>query len=80
MKLTIKNSVYNTTVGSGLSVQGGRLINDRPNSQMGIVSAANARKEMKRENKIQMQAEAYVRGERRSEINEMMSGMSPGCD
>lgn len=80
MKLTIKNSVYNTTAGSGLSVQGGRLINDRPNSQMGIVSAANARKEMKRENKIQMQAEAYVRGERMSEINEMMSGMSPGCD
>ncbi len=82
MKLSIKNSIYQSGYnggGNGLTVRGGRLINDRPNSEMGIVQAANARRERKRDEKIQMQAEAYVRGERISEMNEMMRGMDC-CD
>jgi hypothetical protein len=72
MKLSMKNSIYQSGYnggGLGLTVRGGRLINNRPDSEMGIVSAANARREMKRQSKIQMQAEAYVRGEQMSEIN-----------
>ena len=75
MKLNLSQSIYasgSNGAGPGLTVQGGRLINSRPNSEMGIVQAANARKERKRQEKIQMQAEAYVRGERMSEMNEMM--------
>lgn len=53
------NSIY----GSGLTVSGGRLVNHAPDGVMGIVAAANARREMKHERKIQMQAEAYSRGQ-----------------
>jgi len=82
MKLKLSNSVYQSGYnggGPGLTVRDGRLINDRPNSEMGIVQAANARRQMKIEKKINMQAEAYVRGERMSEMNEMMRGMDC-CD
>jgi hypothetical protein len=47
----------------GLPVRDGRLMNDRPDSVMGITAAAIARKEMKRERKIQMYSEAFERGE-----------------
>ena len=82
MKLKLSNSVYQSGYGgggNGLTVRDGRLINERPNSEMGIVQAANARRQMKIEKKINMQAEAYVRGEQMSEMNEMMRGMS-SCD
>jgi hypothetical protein len=85
--LNLKNSIYKNgyAASPGLRIEGGQLINDRPNSEMGIVQAANARREMKRERKIQMNAEAYVRGEQISEMNEMMRSMSsccgkPNCD
>lgn len=88
MKLNLSQSVYANSsngAGPGLTVQGGRLINSRPNSEMGIVQAANARREMKRERKIQTYAEAYARGERMAEMDEMMRSMSsccgkPNCD
>jgi len=83
MKLNMKNSIYQSGYnggGPGLTVRGGRLINNRPDSEMGIVSAANARREMKQQRKIQMQAEAYVRGEQMSEMNEMMRNMGSCCD
>ena len=64
----------------GLPVRDGRLMNNRPDSVMGITAAAIARKEMKRERKIEMQAEAYVRGERMSEMDEMMRGGCSDCD
>ena len=83
MKLNLSQSIYaksSNGAGPGLRIEGGRLINDRPNSNMGIVEAANARKERKRQDKIQMQAEAYVRGERMSEMDEMMRGMCSDCD
>lgn len=82
IKLSIKNSVYQSGYnggGPGLTVKGGRLINNRPDSEMGIVSAANARRQRKKEDKINMQAEAYVRGEQISEMNEMMKGMDDCC-
>jgi hypothetical protein len=88
MKLNLSQSVYansSNTTAPGLRVEGGRLINDRPNGEMGIVQAANARKEMKRQRKIDTYAQAYVRGEQISEMNEMMRSMSsccgkPNCD
>ena len=88
MKLNLSQSVYANSsngAGPGLTVQGGRLINNRPNSEMGIVQAANARKERKRNEKIDLYAQAYVRGEQISEMNEMMREMSsccgkPNCD
>lgn len=88
MKLNLSQSIYANSsngAGPGLTVQGGRLINSRPNSEMGIVQAANARREMKRERKIQTYAEAYARGERMAEMDEMMRSMSsccgkPNCD
>ncbi len=82
MKFNIKNSVYlsqSNGAGPGLPVRGGRLINERPMPEMGIVQAANARREMKQERKIQMQSEAYVRGEQMSELNEMMMMGKNGC-
>ena len=58
----------------GLRVEGGRLINNRPDGMTGIQQMAMSRKVMKRESKIDMAAEGYVRGERMSEMNEMMGG------
>ena len=52
----------------GLTVRDGRLMNHAPDGVMGIVAAANARKAMKRESKIQMQSEAYERGEMMSDM------------
>jgi hypothetical protein len=81
MKLTLnlKNSIYQGGYnggGPGLTVRNGRLINDRPDSEMGIVKLANARKEMKREQKIQRNAEAFVRGNDMIEMNKMMDDCS----
>jgi hypothetical protein len=83
MKLSMKNSIYQSGYsggGPGLTVRGGRLINNRPDSEMGIVSAANARKEMKRQSKIQMQAEGYARGEQMAEVNKQIRSMGDCCD
>lgn len=57
----------------GMPVEGGRLVNNRPDGMTGIQQLAIARKDAKREAKINMAAEGYVRGEQMSEINEMMS-------
>lgn len=52
----------------GLTVRGGRLINERGTCEMGITKMARARKEMKREEKISMISEAYMRAEMMTEI------------
>lgn len=84
MKMNLKNSIYQSGMNrlseNGLSVQGGRLINHGPSQEMGITSIANSRKAMKRENKIQMQAEAYLRGEQMNEAMEMLKGNGRSCD
>jgi len=77
MKIEISGSVYrNNGAGLGLSMQDGRMVNNRPDGMTGIQQLSMARKTMKNESKVQMAAEGYARGERMSEMNEMMSS---GC-
>lgn len=57
-------------VGGGLTVKGGRLINNLPDGTMGIQAAADARKMRRREEKISMMVEADVR----ASIREKMLG------
>lgn len=76
-KLSIKNSIYQGGYnggGSGLTVKGGRLINNRPCAESGIAIMAKARKEAKRQEKIEMIAEGYARGEMRVEMKENILG------
>jgi hypothetical protein len=73
MKMKIMGSLYqNNGAGMGLSMNDGRLVNNRPDGMTGIAQMAMARKAMKKEAKIEMAAEGYVRGEQISEMNEMM--------
>ena len=79
MKMKIIGSIYqNNGAGMGMPVEGGRLVNNRPDGVTGIQHLAAARKTAKKEAKINMMAEGYVRGEQMSEMNEMMSSMV-GC-
>lgn len=57
-------------VSGGLTVKGGRLINNLPDGTMGIQAAADARKMRRREEKISMMVEADVR----ASIREKMLG------
>lgn len=72
-KLNINNSIYqnankgaNVTVNNGglpgLPVEGGRLINNRPNGQMGITQMAEMRKALRKGEKISMYADATAMG------------------
>jgi len=80
MKLKFGNSVYKKDLSNsiyqqsganfGLTVNGGMLINNRPDGQTGIQQAAVAKKIVKRENKVQMMAEAVFLGNIRSEMME----------
>jgi hypothetical protein len=80
MKLKFGNSVYKKDLSNsiyqqsganfGLTVNGGMLINNRPDGQTGIQQAAEAKKVVKRENKVQMMAEAVFLGNIRSEMIE----------
>jgi hypothetical protein len=68
--LKLSNSVYASKlmIGNGLDVQGGRLINNRPDSMSGIAQAAVAKKAMKRMEKIDMIAEGVSMGDMRSDM------------
>jgi len=70
--LKLSNSIYASKMmaGSGLDVQGGRLINNRPDGVSGIVQAAAARKSMKHMNKVDMIAAGVSMGNMRSEMME----------
>lgn len=57
-------------IGNGLDVQGGRLINNRPDSMSGIAQAAVTKKAMKRMDKIDMIAAGVSMGNMRSEMME----------
>ena len=80
MKLKFGNSVYKKDLSNsiyqqsganfGLTVNGGMLINNRPDGQTGIQQAAEAKKVVKRESKVQMMAEAVFLGNIRSEMME----------
>jgi hypothetical protein len=72
MKLDLKNSIYakGYTLGSGLEVKNGRLINNRPDGMSGIAEAAKARKVMKRIEKVGMISEGVSLGYMRAEMME----------
>ena len=82
IKIDLSQSVYansSNATAPGLRIEGGRLINDRPDSRMGIQKMSDARRMMKHDMKVQTYAEGYVRGERMEEMNKMMSSMMGGC-
>lgn len=60
--------------GNGLTVKNGRLINEGFDGITGIQAAANARKLMKREQKVSMMEEAMYRAEMRADMNEKEMG------
>lgn len=80
MKLKFGNSVYKKDLSNsiyqqsgsnfGLTVNGGMLINNRPDGQTGIQQAAQFRSEMKRAKKIEMYSEAVMLGNMKSEMME----------
>lgn len=80
MKLKFKDSVYKADLSNsiyqqsgsnfGLTVNGGMLINNRPDGQTGIQQAAVAKKIIKRAEKVQMMAESVFLGNIRSEMAE----------
>ena len=80
MKLKFGNSVYKKDLSNsiyqqsganfGLTVNGGMEINNRPDGTTGIQQAAAIKKGIKRENKVQMMAEAVFLGNIRSEMME----------
>lgn len=76
MKIEITGSIYQGGgPGRGLSVQDGRLVNNRPDGMTGIQQMAMNRKVMRHENKINTYAEGVARGERMNKMNDMMSSM-----
>lgn len=80
MKMKMMGSIYQSNgAGMGLPVEGGRLVNNRPDGMTGIQQIAMSRKAARREAKVSMTAEGYMRGEQMSEMNEMMSSMMSGC-
>lgn len=57
---------------NGLTVKGGRLINQLPNGMTGIQRAAQIKKEMKRAEKISMMSEAMYQAEIRADLTEKL--------
>lgn len=73
MKMKMNGSIYQSNgAGMGLTVEGGRLVNHRPDGMTGIQQIAMARKANRYEKKVNMYAEGVVRGERMAEADEMM--------
>jgi hypothetical protein len=72
MKLNLKNSIYSKgyTMGSGLDVEKGRLINNRPDGMTGIAKAAEVKKAMKQAEKVSMIADGVSLGYLKAEILE----------
>jgi hypothetical protein len=79
MKLKFGNSVYKKDLSNsiyqqkganfGLTVNGGMLINNRPDGQTGIQQAAEAKKVVKREEKINTMSQAFYRGEMMADLD-----------
>jgi hypothetical protein len=80
MKLKFGNSVYKKDLSNsiyqqsganfGLTVNGGMLINNRPDGQTGIRQMADLKKAVKRADKIQMMSEAVYLGNIKTEMME----------
>jgi hypothetical protein len=79
MKLKFGNSVYKKDLSNsiyqqsganfGLTVNGGMLINNRPDGQTGIQQAAEVKKAVKREEKINTMSQAFYRGEMMADLD-----------
>lgn len=69
--LYVSNS-YIYTMYNDLTVRNGRLVNNRPNDVTGIQQAAQIKKDLKREQKIQMMEEAMYRAEMRADMMESL--------
>ena len=79
-KLTVGNSIYQGGYGEGgpgLTVVGGRLVNNAPDGRTGIAKMADANREMKVQRKISMQTDAILRADDIKEMRKMMGGC---CD
>lgn len=61
---------------TGLTVKGGRLINERPNGITGIQEAAMIRKARKMEEKANVIAAGILKAEIKEDRMESMKGMS----
>lgn len=73
--LKLSDSIYGKgMMGSGLTVQNGRLINNRPCGMTGIAEAAASKKAMKRMDKVEMIASGVSMGNMRSEMIESQFG------
>ena len=80
MKLKFGNSVYKADLSNsiyqqngadfGLTVNDGMLINNRPDGQTGIQQAADAKRVVRRIEKVAVMAEAVFLGNMRSEMSE----------
>jgi len=69
--LNLSNSIYQRNgTKFGLDVNGGMLINNRPDSVIGIQKIAKAVKEMRKAEKIQTMSQAYMLGEMKSDMGE----------
>ena len=69
--LKLSNSIYSKmNIGSGLDVQGGRLINNRPDGMTGLAQCAANKKITKRMDKVSMIAEGVSMGYMRAEMME----------
>ena len=55
-----------------LTVRNGRLINTRPNDVTGIQQAIQIKKDLKREKKVSMMAEAFQRGEMMADMQKAL--------
>jgi len=72
----LSNSIYQQKgAGYGLTQKDGMLINNRPDGQTGIQQIAQAKKELKRAEKISTYAEAVRIGSQMED----MGGMDCGC-
>lgn len=72
MKLNLKNSIYSKgyTMGSGLDVEKGRLINNRPDGVSGITEACIIKKAEKHARKMEMYSDAVALGYMKAESME----------
>lgn len=79
MKLKFGNSVYKKDLSNsiyqqrgsnfGLTVNGGMEINNRPDGVTGIRQAADMKKAIKREEKIDTMSQAFYRGEMMADLD-----------
>lgn len=79
MKLKFKDSVYKKDLSNsiyqqkgsnfGLTVNGGMEINNRPDGVTGIRQAADMKKAIKREEKIDTMSQAFYRGEMMADLD-----------